>query len=458
MSITFITGKPGAGKGLVAVQEIVNELIYGKRPVITNLALRLHPWVTSDFKPRIGLRAYLARKFDGKTFDVDRRVFVVPDDDMESFFLMRRAPLHNGEPAKILKAQPQIAIKGTESRIVGFDTEVGRESGGHLYVADEAWHFWGSRSWQKTGEGLLFYNAQHRKFGDDVLVVTQNTKQIDPAVHRVAQDFWVVKNHGKLSYGPFRRPGGFTVSVYENPPTGSQQTAMTTRFFTLDVEGIAQCYDTSAGVGLAGRGVADVNSRKRGLPFWLLPCLLLGLGLALWYGLRGVAWGVGHELGGATAQIRKASVSHAQALGLVPPPSPVSNVVPVPAVPPVPVASPAAGFVSQAIGVAIHPVPVVTNEPLFCKGYFLIGKGATVYLSDGTSVDTDSGRVSLIEKTFVVVDGVKLPVRRAAGYIAKDVKPEVHESTPMESLPVQPEEERQPFGGIVVSPPVGGSH
>jgi hypothetical protein len=57
---------------------------------------------------------------------------------------------------------------------------------------------------------------------------------------------------------------------------------------------------------------------------------------------------------------------------------------------------------------------VVTNE-LFCKGYFIFGKNEkVVFLSDGTMLDTHSGRIQRIEKTFVMVDGVKLPIRKAS--------------------------------------------
>ena len=150
MAITFITGKPGAGKGLVAVQEVVNELVLGHRPIITNLALRVEPWVTGDFRPRIGLRNFLLREYK-KDFDVRRRVFVVPDEDVKEFFLTRRGPLADGQPGALVKAQPVLNIKGGESKVVAFETAVATESGGHVYIVDEAWHFWGSRTLASHG-------------------------------------------------------------------------------------------------------------------------------------------------------------------------------------------------------------------------------------------------------------------------------------------------------------------
>lgn len=456
MAITFITGKPGAGKGLVAVQEVVNELVLGHRPIITNLALRVEPWVTGDFRPRIGLRNFLLREYK-KDFDVRRRVFVVPDEDVKEFFLTRRRPLVDGQPGALVKAQPVLNIKGGESKVVAFETAVATESGGHVYIVDEAWHFWGSRSWQTTGEGLLFYNAQHRKFGDDLFVVTQATKQIDPAVHRLAQEFWLVKNHSKMSFGWFRRPSVFTIEIFENPPTGSRQAPMSTKSFTLDREGLAQCYDTSAGVGLSGRSIADIGARKRGLPFWAMPVGVCALALCAWYLLRGAAWGVGHELGKAPGQMSHA----ARAAGAG---GPAVSAAPVPTPATVAVAKPVVTVVTNYV-VEPRPEPIrsavmITNE-LFCKGYFMFGKNeGVVFLSDGSTLDIDSGRIQRIAKTFVIVDGVKLPIRKASVICpaAPALRSQRSEESDLVPAPIQQAEPPPPFGGIVVTPPVGGVH
>ena len=45
---------------------------------------------------------------------------------------------------------------------------------------------------------------------------------------------------------------------------------MSTREFSLDVAGLAACYDTSAGVGVTGRGDADRGRRLKGIPFWVV--------------------------------------------------------------------------------------------------------------------------------------------------------------------------------------------
>ena len=53
MSIHFISGKPGGGKGLYCMKLILDELVKGRRPVVTNLPIKIQPWV-SDGQPGVG--------------------------------------------------------------------------------------------------------------------------------------------------------------------------------------------------------------------------------------------------------------------------------------------------------------------------------------------------------------------------------------------------------------------
>ena len=299
--ISFITGKPGGGKGLLSMQQHVDELRLGQRPIITSLPVRVDPWVNGAWQPMIGLRNYLRREFK-IDFDVEKRVFLLDDEQSAEFYLYRVID------GKLVKADAEYkTTKDGERRIMEYDTHLAAESGPVFYCIDEAWKFWGSRNWQKTGEGMLFYGAQHRHFGDDVLIVTQHTKQIDPAIQRVAQDFWVVRNHGKMSFGMFRQPAVFSVCIYDQAPTGASITPMSRKLFRLDKTGLAQCYDTSAGVGLSGRMMADVGSRAKGLPWWLMLVAVFAL-LTLVYGV--LSFG-GHAL---THAMSKGGARAAQAV------------------------------------------------------------------------------------------------------------------------------------------------
>lgn len=276
-----VLGKPGAGKGVYAVEKfIVEEMVKGTRPCITDMTVHVEPWVRVSkgllgqlrFKPEIGMRNYLLQHY-GNDFNIRQRVFVISDEQGKEIYLYRK----NGDG--LIRCEPERDAKG---RVVSYDTAPAMANGPVLYVSDEAWQKFGSRDWQETGKGLLYYAAQHRKLGDTWVIVTQNTKQIETQLRQVTQDFRVVKNHGKLKAGIFRQPAIFTVSIYGEPPTGSAQEPMSTEVFRLDKAGIGGCFDTASGVGMSGAGAADISEKIKGLPWWLLLGALGLVFLLLW--------------------------------------------------------------------------------------------------------------------------------------------------------------------------------
>jgi hypothetical protein len=388
--ISFLTGKPGGGKGLLAMQQLIDELRDGTRPIITSLAVEVEPWVSSDWRPMIGLRQYLLKTYN-KDFDVRKRMFLLKEEEAAQFFLWRVID------GKLVKAEAEYKKMndGRDGCLMSFETELAGRSGGVLYCIDEAWKFWGSRNWQKTGEGMLFYGAQHRKFGDDVLICTQHTKQIDPAIQRVAQDFWVVRNHGKMTFGMFRQPAVFSVCIYDQAPTGASIDPMSRKVFTLDRAGLAQTYDTSAGVGLSGRMMADVGRRGKGLPWWgmivAVFAVLAGLYFALSFGskllTRAMTKGSKPLAKSITAGLGKA----VQSTAVGGPPVGGDN-------------SPALPFRS--------PGGVETNE-ITCSGYFMMPRGrVVVFLTDGRIADSLDGEVQRVYKRKVEVFGGSFPIRR----------------------------------------------
>jgi Zonular occludens toxin (Zot) len=391
--ITFVTGKPGAGKGLMAMKLIVDELVNTKRNVITNLAVRILPWINGRGEAMIGLQQFLLKTY-GKDFDCLARVWFLHDDQAAEFFLWRVSKTA-ADGFRLERAKPEILSRGDNEKVMGFDTDLATQNGSCFYVIDEAWKFWGSRNWQRTGEGVLFYNAQHRKFGDDVLIVTQHTKQIDPAVQRVAQDFWVVRNHGMLSMGIFRQPDAFTVAIYEHPPVGSSQEPMSRKVFTLDRKGIAQTYDTSAGVGLSGKMVADTMRRKKGIPWWgaLIFALLLLFLLAKspTYLGRITSWFI-HR---SKPVARRTVAAYRGAVGVTNGGKQFGVLVP-------PQNSP-----------VLERTAVRTNLPMpvTCTGYVVINStNALVFLSDGRNAELRFDEIQKITRTNVVVFGQSFPI------------------------------------------------
>jgi hypothetical protein len=262
---------------MIAIREIVEELRFGTRGIVTNLAVKIEPWarpVRGKLRAELGLRGYLLSRF-GNDFGVGDRVKVLPDAEVADFFLWRLGP----------QGWFKLPAGYEKDRCVSF--EVSGQTTGVLAVVDEAWKFWGAREWCNTGKGFLFYAAQHRKLGDRVLIVTQHVKQVDCQVPRVAEDFWVVKNHGKRKFGPFLQPKVFSVRVACEPITGgAQQVILETRTYRLDCAGLGSCWDTSAGVGMAGNQSADLGERRKGLHWSFAVMSAIGLGVLLLAGSR----------------------------------------------------------------------------------------------------------------------------------------------------------------------------
>lgn len=381
--IYFLTGKPGGGKGLMGMRQIIRVLRKTDRPIITNLAVKLDPWVDGDHNPKRGLAAYLRQRY-GKDFDCHKRVHVLTHDEIEMFYLYRVVD------GVLKKADCTMNAKG--DRVMDFDMALAASSGPHLYMVDEAWAFYGSRNWQKTGEALLSYAAQNRKFGDDVFICTQHTKQIDSAIHRVAQSFWVMKNHGLMRIGIWRQPDIFTLSIFDDPPTGASMTATHTQPITLDKNGIAQTYDTSSGVGLVGAGMADMGAKKSGLPAWTLPLGIVMLGVAAWLFIRGTGHVFMHGYASKSTEKGKAYVhSVAQEHGLGDP-SPVDD-------------AHVRRYGPESGAATAGAVQGDGGMEVFCTGVFTYGRHVKVFLSDGSVGDSDEGMAVAVFNDHVTVNG-----------------------------------------------------
>lgn len=284
--IHFLTGKPGAGKGVIAVHELIRVLAHTDCVIVCDLAVKLTPWVRDlstgsiwartmkrFLRPERGLLAYLTEKY-GQTFWAEKRIKVIPETESGEFYLHRMSRV-TGEWIKL------DAVRDKQGRVESFDTSP--DTYPTLYITDECWRTFGARDWQNTSKGIIFYAAQHRKFSDEWFLTAQHTKQIETQLRQLAQDFWVVRNHGKMRVGPFRQPDMMTVTVYDQAPTGSNQvTAMERRVLRLDKKGIGSCFDTSGGTGVGGGRSADINEKKRGIPFVGLCAAAALVIVALW--------------------------------------------------------------------------------------------------------------------------------------------------------------------------------
>jgi hypothetical protein len=416
----LICGMPGNGKGVKAMQLMCDELRLGTRPVVTNLAVMKLPWVAARHQSRIGLISYLDSKH-GDDFNCRERIFKVQDHAIQNYYLYRSLSKKQIEKLgaahlvgyravtpldDILSEEEFFLHKDYQLFVCDHDVKVDKSgrghcskfnpillehSGPHFNIADECWKFWPARGWQSTSDADVYYNAQHRHFGDDNLYLTQRENDIDSIIVDRCQESIVMTHHGKMRIGMFRQPDLFSEAIFNGRPSPSKD-PMSRRVFRLDVKGLCQGYDTSAGVGITGRGSADIGSRKSGLPFWIMPVLILvglfAVGLIFTKGAKFVS-GIltGKHTTVASNVVKK--ITGSAAGPAVDQPVPVSRVSRV-----------------------LPDEPLVdTNqiEPVVCVGYIL-GKYPIVYLSDGRVAEAQFGEVQGITRRMVFCFGEKFPM------------------------------------------------
>jgi len=255
MAIHFISGKPRVGKSMYAVKLIVDELVYGSRPVYTNVPLDIGR-----------LNEYLQQKFPHKSIDVVERVVLLTDEQTLEFFTYRPGGIRIARLSK--------------DRWSAGDLPSYREvkDSGVFYAIDEIHNFFNARQWAETGRDVLFYLSQHGHLGDTVIAVTQHIGNVDKQFRSVSQDYTYLRNLSKEKMGLFKMPGIFLRKTYIQPATDLSE-PMETGTFKLDVSGLASCYSTVGGVGIHSRGEADKGESRRGLPWWVF---VVGVPLLIW--------------------------------------------------------------------------------------------------------------------------------------------------------------------------------
>jgi len=273
--IDFLLGKPRNGKSLRAMMYIWEELTLGTRFIITNLVLDLDV-----------IQALLIKRgFNG--VDVRKRIRMLDDQQTKNFWLYRADGMVLERPAGYDdKTGPDVDYSPV------FETGDVKSV---FYVIDEVHTHWRARGWAGTPRHVDFYNSQHGKMGDRVIFITQNSKLVDQNFCRLAQSFGYCRNHRLEKHGRFRGGNKFTMHVYPGPVTHDKEPTLNVETYHLDLE-IAECYDTSAGVGMPGGGKADAGFRVKGIPLWTVWAGLAAVLVLAWaffaYGLPKMTRGV----------------------------------------------------------------------------------------------------------------------------------------------------------------------
>lgn len=325
MSVSFIFGKPGGGKSLYSLREVITELTTGTRPVITNLPIRPDK-----------LNEYLQSQ--GHSVDLHRRLRLIDEEQLGQWFRYRgRMPDNaDGSPGDWVTLPPTDEATGK--------TNFGPSPGPVFYALDEIHTKFNARLWMKTGLGAIFYLSQHRKLGDDVLMISQTPAQVDKQLRSMSQEWVHLTNMKKLRFlFIFTLPSRLLWRSYAGQP-GPGEPILATGMLKIASPGMADCYDTASGNGIAGRGNADIGSRKKGVPWYalaLLPLVFVGLFQGFDYSVKAALRGpvrepvvVSNNQGTAPAKPPEEGEARGLAHLVVPPPQDNSQ-APAPRVPPV---------------------------------------------------------------------------------------------------------------------------
>jgi len=396
--IEMICGLPGAGKGVYSTIRVIEELRNSDRPIITNFALELRPWIRRLGRRRTraekGLRQHLLDEY-GEDYDVLNRVHILDDAEIAKFYEWRV-----DENKKLIQINVHRDKDGTISKI---DELQWSSTQPCLYLIDEAWKFYGSRNWQKNDKGFQFYNAQHRKASDDLIITVQTAGQVDKQLRALVQQYHSLVNHKHRKVFIFKQPNIISVVHSNEPPDGNKSTLTAMpKIIKFTSDGIGSCFDTAKGAGVQGQG-ADIERKTKGLPWWGIILMVIGIGFLIVMAARGMGYFAGKLLtGSAVGQQTSKAVNQiatpqwGTALGG----KPETNVNVDPGQP---------ERKQKSLEVEKIPDPVymvgVSLVPGYWKGQILVQPKAYVMLSDGRMIESPNSRMALLTKEYCVYDG-----------------------------------------------------
>lgn len=256
------TGKKGGGKSLDLVGVLLDVLEKEKRNVVTNLPLYLEE-VQDEMIER------------GASVDVLSRVTILEPEQTRLFFL------HRGSGV-VLKETGDKDVPIDFSPLESSECPQGAKS--VAYFIDEVQLVYPVRGWKGVPEALQFYNTQERKLGDDTWCAAQVLTHVDKQFRELPQEYHYVRNLSKEKFGRFKRGDNFEREVHYYPKTRGDEVAPEKQTFTLRVDRVARCYNTSAGIGISGQN-ADKGKKAKGWPLWSLWAAFGGAFLVLWFAL-----------------------------------------------------------------------------------------------------------------------------------------------------------------------------
>lgn len=391
MSIFFIVGKPGGGKSYLGVVQMLEELKDPTRTrnIVTNITLNLDEL------------AVWCHKNCAHEVNIKERVRILTEAETAEFW--RYEPHMEWNKRKKFTTGQGNRVR--EYDVPDFD---GRGSPGTLYVIDEVHIHFGAREWQQTGTDCTWFLTQHRKLGCDVIFITQHPDQTDKALRRLAQEYMTVRNLSREPVMGFRVGNMFRYIRSLHSPTSTNWAPFESGYLRLKPEEIGKLYDTTAGVGIAGRVTPRVESRGRSLWWLAIPILAFVL---LIYNMKPIVHWLRMKATTAVNTGLTGVMTNASLMFVAPKTTNVTRTTTTPEQP-----KPLPGVLRTSYDV-VTSTNTEPTRPVYLEKFYLHGSKTVNWfclLSDGTTHNRLNSTLSTVNDYGIVMNSKWYPYKRWA--------------------------------------------
>lgn len=256
--ISYYLGKPRGGKTFGAFQKLVEGLLKGRFQV-TNLVIRLSE-----------LQFWIHDKHPDFKLNVMNRIRFLSFEETKEFWRYRT--MHG-----------RINDDELNDGLINFDKIVDAGENNVDFTIDEFHFVFDSEAGGDRVKYAFNYLSQHAKLNDNVYIITQCIERVKKKMYQgICQNFTYCRNFKHEKYKGFNRGMAIQeLSFITLPTKPEQEDPFEKRSYEMDMK-LAECYDTSAGIGMRGGLPADKEFKPKGIRLrnaLIIGAVLLVLGL-----------------------------------------------------------------------------------------------------------------------------------------------------------------------------------
>jgi hypothetical protein len=388
--IRLITCTPGSGKTLEMQRQLIDELLYTERTIVTNI-----PVVRSKLAEHLEKELTKRAKWRERAIDLDERLIQIDIEQSFEFFRFRSDGL-------ILPSPPDLDASGRRLGKREFELQFNdyikpifenrKTSTPVTYFLSEAHRFFATADWASVGRSAQAYLTHHRHLHDEVVFDTQHYEQLAKQLRLLISECWVMQNQYAERFGPFRkRPCIRRKGYYVRPGQGN---AFANETFSIDVKGVASTYKTTGALGDVGNRGTEEHRKPKGLPWWTIWLFAALAIVACYFVISLVPRLIGNGIGSLVSGIGDGVETHLA-------PSEITNLS-TPSDPDA-VLNPATSDVGQNY----IPKSYIPNEPYF-ESYRVYDGMIILTMSDGHILTEQDPELEYLGPRGVRVSGVWL--------------------------------------------------